>query len=128
MTVLMDTQALLWLMESNPRLSDAARAVINDKNNRALYSIASLWEIAIKVGLGKLETKTPLDVMFPDMESRAPELRLPVLTPHLLEYARLPLHHRDPFDRMMIAQALSEDLAIVGNDEAFDAYGVRRIW
>ncbi|MBE2204037.1 MAG: type II toxin-antitoxin system VapC family toxin [Chthoniobacterales bacterium] len=128
MIVLMDTQALLWRVEDSPRLSPSARAIISDPSNHALYSVASLWEITIKVGLGKLETKEPLDVLFSRMESRAPHLRLPLLTPHFLEYAKLPHHHRDPFDRMIIAQALSESLIVVGSDDAFDAYGVQRIW
>jgi len=128
MTVLLDTHALLWLTENSPRLSDSARAIITDTSNRALYSVASLWEMTIKVGLRKLTMRRPLDVMFSELEGSAMELRLPVLTPHLLEYARLPLYHRDPFDRMIIAQAMSEGLTVVGNDDVFDAYGVPRIW
>ena len=128
MTVLLDTHALLWLTENSPRLSDSARAIITDTSNRALYSVASLWEMTIKVGLRKLTMRRPLDVMFSELEGSAMELRLPVLTPHLLEYARLPLYHRDPVDRMIIAQAMSEGLTVVGNDDVFDAYGVPRIW
>lgn len=100
----------------------------NDQSNRTLYSVVSLWEIAIKVGLRKLETKVPIEAMFPEMERRAPDLRPPLLTPHLLEYARLPLHHRDPFDRMIVAQALSENLSIISSDSTLDAYGIQRIW
>ena len=85
MNLLLDTHTLLWLTEDSPNLSRSARAVITDQANRVRYSVASLWEIVIKVGLKKLQTKRPLDVMFTEWESRAPDLRVAVLTPHLLE-------------------------------------------
>jgi PIN domain nuclease of toxin-antitoxin system len=128
MKLLLDTHALLWLTENSPFLSPVARDAITDPVNTTFFSVVSLWEISIKVGLGKLKTKRPLRSMFTELENRALEMRLPILTPHLLEYASLPLHHRDPFDRMILAQALSEGSTIVGKDPAFDAYGVRRIW
>jgi len=85
MNLLLDTHTLLWLTEDSPNLSRSARAVITDQADRVRYSVASLWEIVIKVGLKKLQTKRPLDVMFTELESRAPDLRVAVLTPHLLE-------------------------------------------
>lgn len=124
----MDTHALLWLTESSPKLSSIANTVVSDLSNRAFYSVVSLWEIAIKVGLKKLHLQRPIEVMFPEIEKRAPDLRLPLLTPHLLEYTRLPFYHRDPFDRMIVAQALSENLSVISSDPALDAYGIRRIW
>jgi PIN domain nuclease of toxin-antitoxin system len=128
MKLLLDTHALLLLTENSPFLSPAAKKAVTEPANTTLFSVASLWEISIKVGLGKLRTKRPLKLMFSELENRAPEMRLPILTSHLLAYTELPFHHRDPFDRMILAQALSEGLTIVGRDSMFDSYGVQRIW
>lgn len=126
MRVLLDTQALIWSSIDSPQLSAPARGTLTDTRTTGVCSLASLWEISIKVGLGKLDLTVPLAEFIGEVRARFDLLR--VETQHCLRHAALPLHHRDPFDRMLIAQALSEELTIVGNDEAFDAYGVARIW
>ncbi len=95
--------------------------------DRVLLSRASAWEIAIKVSIGKLPLKTPLSQLLGEIAKDTVEV-LDIADAHILRVSTLPHHHRDPFDRMIIAQALEEDLPIVGSDGMFDAYGVRRIF
>jgi len=128
MNVLLDTNALLWFLNDAPELSRQARTVIEDEQNVCLTSMATGWEMAIKVTLGKLQTPIPLRYLFTEELERLHFTMLPIEARHLHQLLTLPLHHRDPFDRMLIAQALSEGLAVVGSDAAFDAYGVQRIW
>jgi len=128
MTLLLDTQAFFLMTLDAPELSSCARAAIADPTATCLVSIASLWELAIKDGVGKLRLYAPLDQMLREVGLAFGLRRLSIEDAHLTAYRNFPLHHRDPFDRMIIAQALSENLTVVGNDEAFDAYGVRRIW
>jgi PIN domain nuclease of toxin-antitoxin system len=116
------------MTQDMPELSSRARAIIEEPSNRKFVSMVSLWELAIKEGLGKLESKTPLGELLAKIGNPFPLHRLGIQDAHVLAYRNLPLHHRDPFDRMMIAQALSENFLVLGNDAAFDAYGVRRIW
>ncbi len=129
MNVLLNTHALIWFLEDAPALSRRAREVIEDGTKTCLVSMATGWELAIKVALGKLHTPIPLRYRFTEELERLHFTVLPIEARHLHQLLDLPLHqHRDPFDRMIIAQALSENLTVVSNDEAFDAYGVQRIW
>jgi len=129
MRVLLDTHALLWSVADSPRTSGAARAVIADATTSKLVSIASLWEIAVKVRTGKLEIGMEFDELVALIERSRLAIFLPITPAHVMRLQRLELRdHRDPFDRMLAAQALSEDLTLVSNDEAFDAYGVRQLW
>ena len=126
--LLLDTHAFLWLTDNDPKLSPAARASAVDAANAKYVSEASLWEIAIKVSVGKLDLNIPLPTLL-DRLDRDPAIhRLPVRNAHLLRYAVLPLHHRDPFDRMIVTQTLCEDFTLVSNDGLLDPYGVRRLW
>lgn len=128
MTILLDTCALLWFTEDSPKLSGHARASIEDISNTLTYSIASVWEMAIKLGLGKLTMSCPL---FPDFANTLDAhgfQRLSISYRHASEVAGLPRHHADPFDRLLIAQALVESLPIASRDRAFDQYPVSRIW
>lgn len=128
MRLLLDTQALIWALEGDERLSDPARTALENPANQRSVSMASGWEMTIKAGLGKLTPPIPLPDLFPTrIEGLGFEI-LPIQATHLHRLLTLPLHHRDPFDRMLIAQALVENLTIVGNDDTFDAYGVQRIW
>lgn len=128
MRVLLDTHSLLWFLAGDDRLSTLARETIEDGQNDVLASIASLWEIAIKHSLGKLELMRPFPELFPaELHSNAITV-LGAEVGHLARLAELPFLHRDPFDRLLIAQALVEDLPVVGVDSAFDPYGTRRIW
>ena len=109
-------------------LSAAGQSLINDPANDVLISPASYWEIAVKVGLGKLSLQAPYDdFMRRGIEGNDFEI-LPIEPRHTSLLTTLPLHHRDPFDRLLIAQAMVEAIPIVGMDPAFKAYGVRRLW
>lgn len=128
MRLLLDTHTFLWFAAGDPSLSASARRRIEDVRNDKFLSLASVWEMAIKVSLGRLALDLPL---VEAVEQGAVEngiSLLPIQLPHVVAVASLPLHHRDPFDRLLIAQAQAEGLAIVGRDEAFDDYKVRRIW
>ena len=128
MNLLLDTHALIWFLEDDPKLSAAARTAIEEPANERWVSIATGWEMAIKSQIGKLDLPKPFDVLFPGaLESLGFSILL-IQPRHLHGYHALPLHHRDPFDRLLIAQALAGGLAIVGCDAAFDAYGVARVW
>jgi PIN domain nuclease of toxin-antitoxin system len=122
--LLVDTHALLWWLADNPALSSAAREAIADPTNEPLVSTACVWEIAIKRSLGKLSAPDEL----PDRISEEGFAWLDVSARHAWHVAGLPAHHRDPFDRLLIAQALVEGLPIVTADARFDAYGVEVRW
>ena len=128
MTHLLDTHTFLWFVTRDAKISGAALAVLRDPANTLLLSMASVWEMAIKVGLGRLPIPQPLDVFVPEQARRNRIDLLPISFAHAVRVATLPHHHRDPFDRLLVAQALVEDLPVVGRDAAFDAYGVRRVW
>ena len=127
MRVLLDTHVFLWWVNDSPRLGREARAVISNIDNQLLLSAASGWEIAIKAGLGKLEVADDISsFIFEQMRLNAVD-ELPVLITHTLHAASLPNLHRDPFDRMLIAQAQLEKLPILTGDEKFGAYSVEVI-
>jgi PIN domain nuclease of toxin-antitoxin system len=128
MRVLLDTHALIWFLEGDERLSGRARETIAQDDNEVLVSIVSLWEMSIKHSLGKLELGQPFADLIPkQLEANAFGV-LGVELTHVIELGTLPYHHRDPFDRLMIAQARVEGLPVVSDDRAFDAYGVQRVW
>jgi PIN domain nuclease of toxin-antitoxin system len=121
---LLDTHTLLWWLRDDAALSSSARALIADPQTEPLASSVSVWEIAIKSALGKLEAHDDLlDAIADDGFSW-----LPVSVEHAWALRELPHHHGDPFDRLLIAQALTEDVPLVSTDRRFDAYGVKRVW
>jgi len=128
MRLLLDTHTFLWFVLDDPQLSVSARTLIEDPANDILISPATYWEIAIKVRLGKLVLFAPYD----DFMQRGiigNDFEVLLIEPkHTSVLTTLPLHHRDPFDRLLIAQALIEAIPIVSVDVAFDPYGVRRLW
>lgn len=128
MKILLDTHAFVWAGSDAARLSRRARAQIRDRSNELLLSVASAWELAIKARLGKVELRIPLkDLVVAGL--RRPGFSLqPIELQHVLAVQDLPLHHRDPFDRLLVAQAQAEKCPILSRDPAFDAYGVDRIW
>lgn len=126
--LLLDTHAMLWFFWDDPRLSRAAKALIEDPDNRKLVSIATCWEIAIKVGLGKLDLGEPSRPFLVREIARNNFELLPIALDHATTVERLATHHKDPFDRLLIAQAIIEGLPIVGADTAFDPYPIRRLW
>ena len=128
MRLLLDTHTLLWCFNASPSLSSRARRLIEDGGNEILVSAASAWEISTKVRLGKLPTGEELIADFDRYLAQLGCDALPISLEHALRAGRLPGEHRDPFDRMLIAQAQTENLPIVSNDRIFDVYAVRRIW
>lgn len=128
MRVLLDTHALLWWLFDDPRLSVRARAIIADPDNIVMMSSASAWEIATKYRLGKLPEAGEAVHQLPELLERAQISVLPVSVAHALKAGLLPGPHRDPFDRMLIAQAAYEDLPLVTLDPAFVDYAVELIW
>jgi PIN domain nuclease of toxin-antitoxin system len=128
MRALLDTSAFLWFISGSDRLSDKARNHISDYNNDLALSIASLWEIAIKTSLGKLELATPFDHLIPaQLEKNAIDI-LPIELNHLSAIITLEFHHRDPFDRLIIAQGITEQLPVITSDAIFKQYPVDVIW
>jgi len=122
---LIDTHCWLWWNGDPGRLSDNARRVIADGDNEILFSTASAWEISIKYGLGKLKLPASPEKYLPMRLSSNRMQLLPMLLHHVLAVGALPRHHRDPFDRVLIAQAQQEDLTVITADEAFHRYDVR---
>jgi PIN domain nuclease of toxin-antitoxin system len=127
-TVLVDTQAMLWFFWDDPQLSDDGRAQIEDGDNRKLISVASCREIAIKVGLGKLDLGEPSRTFLPREIARNNFELLPIRLEHATTVEELPVHHRDPFDRLLVAQMMVEDMPVISADRVFDQYGVSRLW
>ena len=127
MAYLLDTHAILYTFENDRRLSSEIRRIIEDESKPLFYSVASLWEIAIKLSIGKLKLKFDFsDLSTKLMQGNVDELGIE--TKHFEVVSSLPLHHRDPFDRLLVAQCLVEDLTLISNDEPLDAYGVKRMW
>jgi PIN domain nuclease of toxin-antitoxin system len=124
MKLLIDTQCFLWWFTEPDRLKEKTIAHIADEQNQLWFSVASIWEMGIKAGLGKLPLPEPIDrylaSCLPELSARTLEIR----ADHAIQAAGLPLHHRDPFDRMLIAQAQVEGMVIVSADRAFDLYDV----
>lgn len=128
MRLLLDTQSFLWFIEGSASLSLIARSLIEDADNQPLLSMASLWEMAIKLSIGKLSLGQPFEMLIPEqMRLNGIEL-LPIEMVHVVAVAKLSFHHRDPFDRLLIAQAMAERIPIGSGDSVFDPYGVRLLW
>ena len=128
MRALLDTHALLWWFAGSKRLSLAGRTLIEDEGNIIFVSAASAWEIATKVRIGKLPGAKVLADELGFYVAQQGFTPLAVSLEHGQRAGLLPGPHRDPFDRMLIAQAQAENVALISNEEVFDGYGVRRIW
>lgn len=127
MRLLLDTHSLLWLVGGDPQLSLTATQLLVDPSNDLLLSPASYWEIAIKISIGKYQISEPL-ANYIDEAIRLYQLSiLPISVKHAEVVVQLPKYHKDPFDRMLIAQAKVENIAVVSSDGAFDAYSVKRM-
>jgi PIN domain nuclease of toxin-antitoxin system len=127
MRYLFDTHAFLWLATDDPQLTAAARAIFIDNEQECYLSSASVWEMAIKSSLGKLVLATTLEHLVRGGLARGLRL-LDVTCGHAYLVERLPFHHRDPFDRLLVAQAMHEGMHLVSRDGQLDAYAVTRIW
>jgi PIN domain nuclease of toxin-antitoxin system len=128
MRILIDTNVLIWLLEGSDSLSSRARYAIEDDENSLYLSIVSLWEITIKLSLGKLDLQMPVDKIVKSFVIPGGIEILPIEIIHLSILRDLPLHHRDPFDRLLIAQAKAEQMNLLSVDGVFDLYGVELLW
>ncbi|MBN3950084.1 MAG: type II toxin-antitoxin system VapC family toxin [Nostoc sp. NMS7] len=128
MILLLDTHTFIWYVTDNSRVSNQVLELMNDENNEILLSIASLWEIAIKQNLGKLSFNQPFEIFITQQLNLNDFRLLDIKISHVTVVATLALHHRDPFDRILIAQSVVENLPILSADKIFDAYPIRRIW
>ena len=128
MRLLLDTHTFLWWAEDSPRLPQPARRAIHDEDNDVLVSAATAWEITTKHRLGKLPDADPIASDIPGAIAAQGFQELPLSVADAARAGALSGPHRDPFDRMLIAQALSRDLVLISNDAAFDRYPVRRLW
>ncbi len=128
MRLLLDTHAFLWFIEGDPNLSSTARSLIEDEGNQRFLSTASLWEMSIKVSIGKLTlTMSFTELLAQHIYGNAVEL-LSIQAPHLDELTKLPFHHKDPFDRLILAQAITEKMAVISQDDLFENYPVTLRW
>lgn len=128
MRLLLDTHTFIWYVLNIQRLTDKVRNLIDDEDNEILLSIASIWEMAIKQSTGKLSFSLPFELFITQQLSFNKFNLLEIKINHIAQVATLPLHHRDPFDRLLIAQAMVEQIPILSADSAFDAYPTRRLW
>lgn len=128
MRVLLDTHAFLWWIDDNPELSDTARDIIADEGAQPIFSAVSGWEIAIKARAGKLELpSTPKEFLTGQLSQNEMEV-LPIYLKHALRVYDLPSHHKDPFDRLLVAQALTEEVAILTANPHIAEYPVETLW
>ncbi|HEY0735615.1 MAG TPA: type II toxin-antitoxin system VapC family toxin [Herpetosiphonaceae bacterium] len=131
MKLLRDTHTFLWFINGNAQLSNTARDLIQDAANTSYISDASLWEIAIKLSLGKLALQQPFATFIPEQIRRNGFIELGITIRHSAYVAGMPFpvaDHRDPFDQLLIAQAIVEGMVIVSRDSKFDAYEAERLW
>ena len=127
MAYLLDTHTLIWLLDEPEQLSSKAHSAIMATEHPLHISIASLWEIAIKAGLDKLELSISFSEILDQLALNEVNI-LPILPEHLSAYLNLPLHHKDPFDRILVAQASMQDLTIITRDKAFHLYNIPTLW
>ena len=127
MNLLLDTHAFMWFVNGDPLLGANAKKSIESIDNKNFISVASLWEIAIKVNIGKLSLSKPFHTIKKQIEDNNIEL-LPIDFNHTLQLVSLQLYHRDPFDRLIIAQAMTEQMAVITKDEHFKKYSIKIIW
>ena len=127
MKILLDTQAFIWFVENDKSLPNSVKNIIENSSNSIIVSIASLWEMTIKYSLGKLILNFDLEEMIEKTIENGFEL-LPILPKHLIQLSTLKMFHSDPFDRIIIAQGLCENMIIVTSDAKFDSYKINRLW
>jgi PIN domain nuclease of toxin-antitoxin system len=128
MKVLLDTHAFIWSDSDPTKLSPQARAACEDRTNVVLLSVASVWEMQIKLQLGKLDLRLPLAEVIASQQQTNDIQVLSVALGHVLALQDLPAHHKDPFDRLLIAQANVEEAVLIGHDPVFAQYPVKVLW
>lgn len=124
---LLDTHTFLWWIQGNPGLSDRAQEILSDDSNQLYLSVAGLWEVTIKLNIGKLKIPHTIDELYNLLDLFNIEL-INISQSDLEQYLTLPLHHRDPFDRILIAQAIARSLVLVSADRSFGSYLVQQLW
>lgn len=127
MAFLLDTHTLIWYFEGNEQLTQKVADILEDPSHDLYISVASLWEIAIKLGLGKLTLQVPFHELRELLEKFSIKA-LSISFDDTSRYLTLPLHHRDPFDRILVAQLMNHSLTLLSRDTAFDAYSIQRVW
>ncbi|PCI43011.1 MAG: PIN domain nuclease [Proteobacteria bacterium] len=128
MRLLLDTHTLIWMASLDDKLSEKAKSLILDTDNELFLSVASIWEMSIKASLGKLILQQPIEqIINQQVQTNGLQL-INIESAHALAVASLPWHHRDPFDRLIMAQSQLENLTILGCDTAMDAYDIKRLW
>jgi PIN domain nuclease of toxin-antitoxin system len=127
MKILLDTHSFIWFVEDDPRLTIGIKRIIEKPSNEIYLSIASIWEMAIKMQLKKLMINKSIEEIIDLAILNGFEL-LPILPEHIIKLTTLDFHHRDPFDRIILAQGLVENQEIISSDVIFDSYGIKRIW
>jgi PIN domain nuclease of toxin-antitoxin system len=128
MNLLLDSNILIWFTLTPDRLSAKVTQFIADKDNNLFISIASIWEIQIKLQIQKLTLDLPLSTLIKDLQEHSDIRILDITLPHIYALENLPNEHRDPFDRIMIAQAMVEGMPFVSADKVFDMYPIERVW
>ena len=128
MKLLLDTNAVLAVPGDGGTIRARVESMLNDETNEKLVSVASFWEMAIKVALGKLHMAQPPEVVMGQFEQQGIATILPIRSEHLHRPRELPHHHRDPFDRLIVAQALSEGCSVISRDGRLEDYGVKLVW
>lgn len=127
MKLLLDTHTFLWFIEDSPKLTSEVKGLL-ESEAELLLSTASIWEMAIKISIGKLSLPPPFDEFISEQLSKNTIELFPIRLAHLALVSTLPFYHRDPFDRLLIAQAITEQYPIVSIDDKFDKYSIRRLW
>ena len=128
MKIVLDTHIFLWLITDNDRLSDKSKQAFINSDNELFFSIASYWEICIKISIGKLKLSKNWDKIIKDELMVNSVKLLPISTEHCFQITQLPFHHRDPFDRIIISQAIIEQMHIMTIDSYFSQYEVNIVW
>jgi len=128
MRVLLDTQVWIWMRQAPKRLSVRARRILTNERSELVLSAATPWEIAIKASLGRLTLPCSVEEFVSTRAATTRVTPLPITQVHAVHSAELPLHHRDPFDRVLVAQARLEGIPLMSNDEVFKAYDVEVVW
>jgi PIN domain nuclease of toxin-antitoxin system len=128
MDILIDTHAFLWFIEDNEKLSNKAKNVIENENNRKFLSLASVWELARKYSIGKIKFEQNFNDFIDEQLAVNNITLLAIKLEHIKIVSQLTLHHKDPFDRLIITQAIAENLPIISIDNIFDSYAIQKIW
>ena len=127
MNLLLDTHTFIWFITGSEQLGKTARRMIENPDNESFISMASIWEMAVKVNIGKLELGKPFEKVIDDVNENGFQI-LPINFSHLVKYVDLELHHSDPFDRLIVAQAMTDNMIIITGDKYIKKYGVKTLW